>query len=280
VRLAAIGACLFFPILTAASPPALASDAFAGMSTPCGALDFRPIRAPRHVGSTIEETIAVPLTFADGHSEIAIFPYVWVYRDGERTDPWSNTNLRQRDFAVALQLPPRGTDTSAFPALIRFVLDHTDRNGYARMPNCPRSGPPWRWPDAAGMTFIDDSPADSPVEILDPRLYEIGCIGFRNRTAQSLTIVHFTLTNVDAAGQAQPAERIDRFGSFAPGVLIEGMPRGMSWGRSSNNMLRNCRWNYPWTSAFRAIRIGVTGATFADGSTWSPGSGTAAPPKP
>jgi hypothetical protein len=250
-------------------PAAAASDA--GQRGACGAVAFYAVRAPVLAGRTIEETLAVLVHFADGHDETATWPYPWTYRDGDQNDPWSGTNQRGRSVPFpGVQTAPRGADTSTYPPLVRFVLAHTDRNGKTNLPYCPPYGTPTRYPDPTGITFIDDAPRDSPVEIDDPRLYTIGCLGFRNRTMQTLTVVHFTLTNVDAAGREQKAEHIDRFGSFAPGVLIAGYPRGMSWGRTSNNMLRNCRWNYPWEPEFRVVRIGVTGATFADGTTWSP----------
>jgi hypothetical protein len=274
---AAAAALALLPCLLAASPDVPAPSPAPGVTTPCGAVDFNRAGPPRTEGKSVLETIAARFTFADHHYESAVFPYPWVYGDAELTDPWSITNQRRGDFHFAMRMPPRGTDTSAYPPLIRYLLAHTNAAGYGHLPNCPAYGPPTTWPDAQGMDFVDDSAADSPVELLDPRNYALGCVSFRNRTQRTLAIVHFTLTNVDADGRAQKPERIDRFGSFAPGVPIEGIPRGMDWGRTSNNMLRNCRWNYPWTPAFRTVRIDVTGAQFADGSTWTPGS-TVPPP--
>src|ERR1700676_3684341 len=247
MRLFAALACgVLLPCTLAASPQNAAPTPPAGVATPCGVFALLRAAPPRYEERTIYETIAAHVGFTDGHQEHATFPYPWVFGD-ERGDPWSKATAYVKDDAYPLRMPPRGADTSSYPPLIRSVLAHMNGSGDGTLPNCTAYAAPTTWPDAAGMDFVDDSAPDSPVEILDPRNYYVGCVAFRNRSTRTLAVVHFILTNVDAAGRSRPAEKIDRFGSFAPGVLIEAPPRGMSWARTSNNMLRNCRWNYPWS---------------------------------
>ncbi len=79
------------------------------------------------------------MTFPDGHTESARFPYPWVYPNAEQTDPWSNTNLKDPDFVTTLRFPPPGTDPSTFPPLIQYILKHTDTGGYTNLQPCPRN---------------------------------------------------------------------------------------------------------------------------------------------
>ena len=108
-------------------------------NAPCGVVEFLPYAAPRNEGGTVYEPVQATVTFPDGHKETARFPYSWVYPDGERTDPWSQTNLRNPNFETTLQLPPPGSDRSGYPALIQYILMHTDMAGYTDLPECPKA---------------------------------------------------------------------------------------------------------------------------------------------
>jgi hypothetical protein len=109
-------------------------------NAPCGVVEFIPYAAPRSDGATVYEPVQATVTFPDGHKETARFPYSWVYTDGERTDPWSQTNLRNPNFQTTLQLPPPGADRSGYPSLIQYILAHTDLGGYTDLPDCPKAG--------------------------------------------------------------------------------------------------------------------------------------------
>jgi hypothetical protein len=106
--------------------------------TPCGVVEFLPYAAPRYNGTAAEEPVAATVTFADGHKETARFPYPWIYPDGERGDPWSQTNLRNPGFETTLQFPPPGTDRTTLPPLIQYILSHTNAGGYTDLPECPK----------------------------------------------------------------------------------------------------------------------------------------------
>ncbi|GAC1578814.1 MAG: hypothetical protein NVS3B7_12550 [Candidatus Elarobacter sp.] len=109
-------------------------------NTPCGFVDFKPTGAPRYSNGTAYEPIAATVTFPDGHSETANFPYKWVYPNGEQNDPWSDTNLRKDATAPApMQAPPAGADVSSYPPLIQYIIKHTDASGFTLLPECPKN---------------------------------------------------------------------------------------------------------------------------------------------
>jgi hypothetical protein len=108
-------------------------------NTPCGFVEFRPHGAPRYSNGTAYETIRATVSYPDGHTETAEFPYRWVYPNGEQNDPWSDTNLRKGDFPVTLQTPPPGSDVSSFSPIVQYILKHSDQGGYTDLPNCPKS---------------------------------------------------------------------------------------------------------------------------------------------
>jgi hypothetical protein len=106
-------------------------------NTPCGAVFFKPTGPPDYRSGTAYEPIEATVTFPDGHEEHAMFPYKWVYPNGEQNDPWSSTNLRKGDFPITLQSPPPGSDPSSFSPLIQYILKHTSADGYTDLPDCP-----------------------------------------------------------------------------------------------------------------------------------------------
>ncbi|GAC1419497.1 MAG: hypothetical protein NVSMB5_11440 [Candidatus Velthaea sp.] len=112
---------------------------------PCGVVTFNVKGAPKYSNGTAYENVNATVSFPDGHTETAFFPYKWVYPDGERTDPWSNTNLRDHpgdDFEIVAQTPPPGSDTSGFDPLVRYILSHTGPDGRTNLGPCPNAGAP------------------------------------------------------------------------------------------------------------------------------------------
>ncbi len=108
-------------------------------NAPCGVVEFIPHASPKYDRTTVIETVWATVTFPDGHTESARFPYPWIYADGERTDPWSNTNLAKPNVEATLQLPPPDSDRSTFPPLITYILAHTNAGGYTDLPECPKA---------------------------------------------------------------------------------------------------------------------------------------------
>jgi len=108
-------------------------------NAPCGVVEFLPYGSPHYDKGTAYEPVGATVTFPDGHKETSRFPYVWVYPDGEHTDPWSETNLKNPNYETTLQLPPPGADRSTYPALIQYILAHTDERGYTDLPECPKT---------------------------------------------------------------------------------------------------------------------------------------------
>jgi hypothetical protein len=109
-------------------------------NTPCGFVSFIPHGAPRYNNGTATETVRATVSFPDGHTETAEFPYKWVYPNGEQNDPWSNTNLkRDPNGDTAMQPPPPGADVAGYPPLIRYIISHTNSSGYTLLEPCPRA---------------------------------------------------------------------------------------------------------------------------------------------
>jgi len=109
---------------------------------PCGFVEFIPESDVRIDRGTAYERIRATVHFRDGHTESAVFPYEWVYPNGEQTDPWSATNTRlHANDPVRAQLPPPGSDLRRLTPLIRYIIDHTTPNGRTLLEECPSSRP-------------------------------------------------------------------------------------------------------------------------------------------
>lgn len=106
--------------------------------TPCGQVFFKPVGELRIDRGTAYEPIQATVTFPDGHTESAMFPYKWIYPNAEQTDPWSDTNLKRGDYTISVQTPPPGTDPSTMPPLIQYILKHTKSDGLTDLPDCPK----------------------------------------------------------------------------------------------------------------------------------------------
>jgi hypothetical protein len=104
---------------------------------PCGSVDLIPFEAPDRSGGSIFEHIQATVTFPDGHTQVAEFPYRFAYADLD-SDPWSARNMRNPSFVVRVQPAPVGANTSRYPDVIRYILDHTRQNGLTVLQECPR----------------------------------------------------------------------------------------------------------------------------------------------
>jgi hypothetical protein len=110
-------------------------------NTPCGDVMFSPVGPPKNPNTNTQiERVAATVTFPDGHPEKVLIPYPWPYTNPEQTDPWSGTQLRLHpDDPVSMILPPPGTDTSSFEPLLKYILDHTTKDGLTTLAPCPKS---------------------------------------------------------------------------------------------------------------------------------------------
>jgi hypothetical protein len=110
-------------------------------NTPCGEVLFNVRGAPEYRNGAASERITATVQFPDGHTETDTFPYTWTYQNGERDDPWSATNLTKQNVDVPLIFPPPGADTTLYPPLIKYILEHTRPNGTTVLEPCPNETP-------------------------------------------------------------------------------------------------------------------------------------------
>jgi hypothetical protein len=296
---AALGALVLLPSFGATAPNDTPKPSPSTMSAvPCGYVSFIPTGAPRVVNGTMYERISVRVSFSDGHTETAEFPYSWIYPNGEQTDPWSTTNLRRNDFVTTMQLPPAGTDVKTLPPVLQYVIAHTSVNGYTDLRSCGPSREAFDTPSALDraravatgapapmwLTFVDDTPRNAPVTIVDATVYALyqsgfstahtvrECVTFWNRSPQTVAAIRFAFRYFDPEGNLKTIQPLARFGSFAPGVVVEGFRRGhMATSRTEPETLRNCR-IFLLNGETRANHVAVTAVEFTDHSTWPPGS--------
>ena len=112
------------------------SGAAAAMQ-PCGYVEFSDPHGTRYDPNTggYWVDIAMTVRFPDGHTESLMLDYPWFYRDAA-SNPWSERNLDNPDFATRFQNPPpekRGGE----PSLVRYVIAHSTQDGLTRLRNCP-----------------------------------------------------------------------------------------------------------------------------------------------
>ena len=120
-----------------AAAKTLSGSGTVNADVPCGSVDLIPIQSPDHNGALTFEHIRATVTFGDGHTQSEEFPYRWSYSD-PNIDPWSPRNMPNPDFPAHVQLPPPGANTSRYPELIRYILDHTRSDGTTILQECPR----------------------------------------------------------------------------------------------------------------------------------------------
>ena len=95
------------------------------------------VQSPDHAGPITYEHVRATVTFPDRHTQTDEFPYRWPYAD-PADDPWSARNMPNPNFVTRVELPPPGTNTSRYPDVIRYILDHTRSDGTTVLQECPR----------------------------------------------------------------------------------------------------------------------------------------------
>lgn len=260
---------------------------------PCGAVTFLPYGAPRVVSGTMMERIRATVAFGDGHAETATFPYLWVYPNGEQTDPWSYTNLKNDPGgAVALQLPPPGTDEKTLPPLIAYIVAHTNAAGVTSLADCrpdrpapvaARNAPAGRaFPTTPELLrFADESAPDSPVAILEATVSSVGapeyripgivqqCVTYENRAAKPVALVSIGFTYGFDHDKLVATRVLSSGEPLAPGAAVRGSRRDVRSLADAVSGASNCR-VFAWQDGISTLKVRVNSVTFADGSTWTP----------
>ena len=87
---------------------------------------------------SVEHKVDAKLVLADGTEQTGRFPYPFVY-PGHDQDAFL---LPFRvDRGIPIQTPPPGTDMSAAPPIVNFILQHSDAAGHTEVPPCPDASP-------------------------------------------------------------------------------------------------------------------------------------------
>jgi hypothetical protein len=216
---------------------ALVGQASAAPAEPCGYVEFRPTNASTVVDGTWYENIQATVHFADGHSETAKIPYRWVYPDGERTDPWSATNLGSPGFVTRFQFPPPEFDRSTLPPLIAYIVRHSNSDGYSDLPNCPtttRSAAAsarirYQW----NTQILTDARAAPGAHLFvaaflrtsgdeeDLRKFQIDeCVLFANHDERVVKRIVFVFQHRVDGGTELPRVTLEAVGSFAKHMVV------------------------------------------------------------
>ena len=242
---------------------------------PCGYVEFLPVGPPRYSGTTVYERIRATVAFADGHRESEIVPYPWVYPDGERTDPWSVTNLKRPSMTVVFQPPPPDFARAGLPPLIAYIVAHTTPDGHTDLRACPTPPPNGRLsveiPAAARLdarTF-SHRPASG---VLPPASVD-ECIWFTNRAPIAVVRVVFALRYADAGGRTigEPLS-IEVRGRFEPGVEIDSPRSERTLVQGESETYCRARPGAVLDAARKGTlavtTLGVLSVHYADGTSW------------
>ena len=105
-----------------------------GGNVPCGYVSFQNIPPDRPTpDGGIDVTILMTVHFPDGKAASARLDYPFHYPD-EASNPFSAMNM-QRAMKITLQRPPADRASSE-PALVAYVLSHTNAAGYTLLQPC------------------------------------------------------------------------------------------------------------------------------------------------
>jgi hypothetical protein len=112
-------------------------------NTACGEVFLLPGRADFKPDGTVLQHVYAKVIFRNGDVELGTFPYPFVYA-AEKLNPFVHDDQLTPDRGVAVQTPPPGSDVSAMPAMVQFVLKYTSpATGFSQLPDCsPASSSP------------------------------------------------------------------------------------------------------------------------------------------
>lgn len=110
-----------------------------------------------------------------------------------------------------------------------------------------------------------------PVHVISANAYRQDlvnweCVTFVNTTSKTISRVRIRFHYFDASNADVGSDRLDRKGSFAPGVLIEGPTYGAA---AALKQIENCaRFRFP-REGIETDVVSVESVEFADGTTWT-----------
>jgi len=106
---------------------------------PCGYVEFKPNRDPSTDKSSgvVSESITMTVYFPDGSAQEVDLDWPFRYPN-ESADPWSDQNIRKKDFPVLFQDPPPDR-AGGEPSLVQYVIAHSTAQGYTKLQDCPKS---------------------------------------------------------------------------------------------------------------------------------------------
>jgi hypothetical protein len=106
---------------------------------PCGYVEFSDPHGSRYDpdarGFWVD--IRMSVRFPDGHFESVLLDYPWFYQN-EASNPWSDRNVSNPNFPTTFQPPPSDKRANE-PALVQYVIAHTEARGYTLLKDCPAS---------------------------------------------------------------------------------------------------------------------------------------------
>ncbi len=105
-------------------------------TAPCGAVYLEPSHLSYKPDGTVVQEVIAKVTTRDGNVTIGKFPWPFLYA-GEKLNPFRpDYDLNGRD-GIPVQQPPPGTDLTAEPLAVQFVMKYTDPNtGQTKLPSC------------------------------------------------------------------------------------------------------------------------------------------------
>ncbi len=105
---------------------------------PCGYVEFQPTQQPTIDSSTgrIWEHVSATVHFPDGSAQNVILDYPW-YFPNRASDPFfpENSNL-----PALFQQPPVNQRASE-PAVVQYIMTHSDAQGFTKLRDCPGGTP-------------------------------------------------------------------------------------------------------------------------------------------